>query len=79
MVDIDEAEGNTVKEEIFVGEKIRTFSFKTFRTEFNFVLYEWLTGAKQEEMTERNASRMEENLVWKLISYFFSNIRKLRN
>ena len=28
----------TVKEEIFVGEKFRTFRSKTFRMEFNFVL-----------------------------------------
>ena len=28
----------TVKEEIFEGEKFRTFPFKTFRMEFNFVL-----------------------------------------
>ena len=28
----------TVKEEIFVGEKFRTFPPKTFRIEFNFVL-----------------------------------------
>ena len=29
---------NTVKEEIFVGEKFRTFPSKTFRMELNFVL-----------------------------------------
>ena len=29
-----------VKEEIFVGEKCRTFPSKTFRMEFNFVLSE---------------------------------------
>ena len=29
---------STVKEEIFVGEKFRTFPSKTFRMEFNFVL-----------------------------------------
>ena len=28
----------TVKEEIFVGEKFRTFLSKTFRMKFNFVL-----------------------------------------
>ena len=28
----------TVKEDIFVGEKFRTFPSKTFRMEFNFVL-----------------------------------------
>ena len=32
------AKNDTVKEEIFVGEKFRTFPSKTFRMEFNFVL-----------------------------------------
>ena len=31
----------TAEEEIFVGEKFRTFSSWTFRMEFNFVLAEW--------------------------------------
>ena len=31
-------QAHTVKEEIFVGEKFRTFPSKTFRMEFNFVL-----------------------------------------
>ena len=31
----------TVKEEIFVGEKFRTFPSKTFHMEFNFVLPNW--------------------------------------
>ena len=30
---------STVKEEIFVGEKFRTFPLEAFRTEFNFVLF----------------------------------------
>ena len=33
-------EENTVKEEIFVGKKCRTFPSKTFRMELNFVLSE---------------------------------------
>ena len=32
---------DTVKEEIFVGEKFRTFPSKAFRMEFNFVLSNW--------------------------------------
>ena len=62
---------NIVKEEIFVGEKFRTFPSKTFRMEFNFVLSEWLKEIKQEETIERSASQVEENLVWTLVSYFF--------
>ena len=34
----DRSQWPTVKEEIFVGEKFRTFPSKTFRMELNFVL-----------------------------------------
>ena len=36
----------TVKEEIFVGKKFRTFPSKTVRMELNFVLSEWLKEVK---------------------------------
>ena len=61
----------TEKEEIFVGEKFRTFPSKTFRMEFNFVLSNWPKKLKLEETIERPANQVEENLVWKLISYIF--------
>ena len=69
----------TVKEEIFVGGKFRTFPSKTFRMEFNFVLSECL----KEVNTRRDDGKvckpggrkfgMEINFV------LFSHIRKLRN
>ena len=61
----------TVKEEIFGGEKFRTFPSKTFRMELNFVLSNWLKTGKQEKTIERPVNRAEEILVWKLISYIF--------
>ena len=41
MTEVFLSEQTTVKEEIFVGEKFRTFPSKTFRMEFNFVLSNW--------------------------------------
>ena len=61
----------TVKEEIFVGEKCRTFPSNTFHMEFNFVLSSWPKNVKREETIERPANKEEGNLVWKLISYIF--------
>ena len=69
----------TVKEETFVGEKIRIFPPKTFRMEFNFVLSESLKEVKTRRDDQKSASQVEENLVWKLISYFCSVIRKIQN
>ena len=72
-------EVDTVKEDIFVGEKFRTFPSKTFRMELNFVLSERL----QEVKTRRDYRKvckpdgrkfgMEINFV------LVSILRKLRN
>ena len=61
----------TVKEEIFVGEKFRTFPSKTFRMELNFVLSNWPKPGKLEKTIERPVNHAEEILVWKLVSYIF--------
>ena len=61
----------TVKEEIFVGEKFRTFPSKTFRMELNFVLSNWPKTEKVKKTIERPANHAEEIFVWKLISYIF--------
>ena len=62
---------NTVKEEVFVGEKFRTFPSKTFRMELNFVLSNWPKTGKLEKTIERPVNHAEEISVWKLISYIF--------
>ena len=61
----------SVKEEIFVGEKFRTFPSKTFCMELNFVLSNWPKTGKQEKKIERPVNHAEEILVWKIISYIF--------
>ena len=63
--------GHTVKEENFVGEKFHTLPFKTVRT--NLISYSQIDQKKkkQEETIERPANQVEENLGWKLFSYFF--------
>ena len=69
---------NTVKEEIFVGEKFRSFPFKTFRLELNFVLSEWLKEVKSRrddrKVCKPGGSKfgMESNFI------LFSILRKLR-
>ena len=62
---------DTVKEEILVGEKFRTFPSKTFRMELNFVLSNWPKPEKLEKTIEKPVNHAEEILVWKLISYIF--------
>ena len=63
----------TVKEEIFMGEKFRTFPYKTFRTKFNFVLSGSGGPARAWAFTRALPLKMEEYLVWNLISYFFQS------
>ena len=66
--------GYTVKEEIFVGEKFRTFPYKTFRTDFEFVLLGWPDPLVPERLRVGGLPLgTEENLVWNLISYFFQS------
>ena len=61
----------TVREEIFEGEKFRTFPSKIFRIELSFVLSEWLKEVKTRRYDRKACNQVEENLVWKFISYFF--------
>ena len=68
-----------VKEEIFVCEKCRTFPSKIFRLEFNFVLSERPKNERREETIEMPASQVEENLVWKLVSYFLQLYESYNN
>ena len=70
---------NTVTEETFAGKKFRTFPSKTIRMEFNFILLEWpMKVKKKEETIKMPASQVEENFVWKLISYLFKYTKASR-
>ena len=57
-----------VKEEIFVGEKFRTFPYKK---PFAWKLISYIYFRNDKETIKWPASPVEENLVWKLIVYFF--------
>ena len=61
----------TVKEEIFVGEKFRTFSSKTYRMELNFVLSNWPKTGKTRKDDRKACKPCRRNFGWKLISYIF--------
>ena len=70
---------NTVKEEIFVGEKFRTFPSQTFRMEFNFVLSNWPKKVKTRS-GDRKACKLGGRKFGMEINFVhFSIIQKLRN
>ena len=71
--------GNTVKEEIFVGEKIRTFRSKTFRMELNFVLSEWLKEVKTRRDDWKVCKPGVRKFGMEINVVLFSILRKLRN
>ena len=62
---------STAKEKIFVGEKFRTFLYKTFCTEFNFMLSGRPDPLAQSPSRGRSPQSTKENLVWNLVSCFF--------
>ena len=61
----------TVKEEIFVGEKVRTFPLKTFRTEFNFLLAEWRKRVKARRDDRKACKPGGRKFGMEFNSYFF--------
>ena len=61
----------TVKEEIFVGEKFRTFPSKTFRMELNFVLSNWPKNWKTRKDDRKTCKPCGRNFGWKSILYIF--------
>ena len=70
---------DTVKEEIFVGEKFRTFPFKTVRMEFNFVLSNWPKKGKARRHDRKACKPGGRKFCMEINFVLFSNIRKLRN
>ena len=78
MVSYDVLHHN-VKEEIFVGEKFRTFPFKTVRMEFNFVLSNLPKGRKARRDDQKGCKPGERKFGMEINFVLFSNIRKLRN
>ena len=69
----------TVKEKNSVGEKVHTFPYKTFCTEFNFELSEWLDLLVLECSRGGLPLGTEKYLGMELNLYFFPIIRKLWN
>ena len=65
----------TVREEIFVGEKFRTFPLIPFRMEFKFVLSE---RPKRVKTIEWPANKVEENLEWKFFRTFFKYTKAMK-
>ena len=70
---------STVKQEIFVGEKFRTFPFKTVRMEFNFVLSNWPKKGKSRRDYWKACMPGWRKFGMEIIFVLFSNIWKLQN
>ena len=69
----------TVKEEIFVGEKFRTFPTKTFHIEFNFVLSNWPEKVKTRSGDWKACKPDGRKFGMEINFVHFSIIWKLRN
>ena len=71
----------TVKEEIFVGEKFRTFPSKTFRMELNFVLSNWPKTGKTRKDDRKACKPCGRNFGMEInfVQFWITSIRKLRN
>ena len=70
---------STVKEEIFVGEKFRTFPSKTLRMELNFVLSNWPKTEKTRKDDRKACKPCGRNFGMEINFVHFWRIRKLRN
>ena len=68
----------TVEEEIFVGEKFRTFLSKTFRMEFNFVSRND-EESKNKKRRSKDCKPGERRVRMEINFVLFSIIRKPRN